>query len=194
MAGYTDDRARRMHMTATRAYVVLKRRTGPVNSQRTTSTGYNKFLDLKGNATVTINYDKLREDAEWDGLKGYLTNTGIPTEAVYAAYHNLWNAERAFRIAKSKIGVRPMFHFTRRRIEAHVFICFVALKVYKELERLLKLSLIKMSVDKVLAMAQTVTIIEIKLPLNKQVIRKTMIMERHRRIAPLFEDEFWVTQ
>lgn len=83
-----------------------------------------------------------------------------------------------------------MFHFTRRRIEAHVGICFVALKVYKELERLLKLSNINMSVDKVLAMAKTVTTIEIKLPLNKDIIRKTMIMERHKRIAPLFSEDF----
>ena len=83
-----------------------------------------------------------------------------------------------------------MFHFTRRRIEAHVCICFVALKVYKELERLLKLSNINMSVDKVLAMAKTVTTIEIKLSLNKDIIRKTMIMERHKRIAPLFSEDF----
>ena len=44
---------------------------------------------------------------------------------------------------------------TRKRIEAHICICFVALKVYKELERMLKISEIKMSVDKVLALAKT---------------------------------------
>ena len=105
---------------------------------------------------MAIDYDKLEADAKWDGLKGYLTNTHIPTDEVYAAYHNLWHVERAFRISKSKIEIRPVFHFTRRRIEAHVCICFVALKVYKELERLLKLSHVNMSVDKVLALAQTV--------------------------------------
>ena len=52
-----------------------------------------------------------------------------------------------------------MFHFTRKRIEAHICICFVALKVYKELERMLKVSEIKMSVDKVLALAKTITTI-----------------------------------
>ena len=91
--------------------------------------------------------------------KGYLTNTDIPIQEVYAAYHNLWHVERAFRIAKSKIEIRPMFHFTRKRIEAHICICFVALKVYKELERMLKVSEIKMSVDKVLALAKTITTI-----------------------------------
>jgi len=143
---------------------------------------------------VSIDYTKLEEDAGWDGLKGYLTNTTIPSEEVYAAYHNLWNVERAFRIAKSKIEIRPMFHFTRRRIEAHVSICFVALKVYKELERLLKQSDIRMSVDKVLALAQTIVTIQIHLPQSKQTVSKTMLMKRHQRIAPLFSEEFWVTR
>lgn len=196
LVGYTDDRAKKDAYNRDKGIRRLEKayRTGKLTKENFNKRGYNKFLELKGDATVTINYDKLNEDARWDGLKGYLTNTDIPTEAVYVAYHNLWNVERAFRIAKSKIEVRPMFHFTRRRIEAHVCICFVALKVYKELERLLKLFHINMSVDKVLAMAQTVTTIEIELPLNKDVIRKTMIMERHKRIAPLFSDEFWVTR
>ena len=87
-----------------------------------------------------------------------------------------------------------MFHFTRRRIEAHVCICFVALKVYKELERLLKLSNINMSVDKVLELARTIVTIQMTLPQNKKTIFRTMLMKRHQRIAPLFSDDFWVTR
>ena len=139
-------------------------------------------------------YDEERDACEWDGLKGYLTNTDIPIQDVYTAYHNLWHVERAFCIAKSKIEIRPMFHFTRKRIEAHICICFVALKVYKELERMLKVSEIKMSVDKVLALAKTITTIQIKLPLNKEVYTQTMLMARHQKIAKLFDENFWVTQ
>ena len=91
---------------------------------------------MNGEVKVTINYDRIVDDSKWDGLKGYLTNTDIPIQDVYTAYHNLWHVERAFRIAKSKIEIRPMFHFTRKRIEAHICICFVALKVYKELEHM----------------------------------------------------------
>lgn len=87
-----------------------------------------------------------------------------------------------------------MFHFTRRRIEAHVCICFVALKVYKELERMLKQGGISMSVDKVLALAKTVTTIQIRLPGNKEILSKTMLMARHQRIAKLFDENFWVTR
>ncbi|MBR0023923.1 MAG: transposase, partial [Muribaculaceae bacterium] len=144
--------------------------------------------------TVVINRERIAQDAAWDGLKGYLTNTDIPTGDVFTAYHNLWNVERAFRIAKSKIEIRPMFHFTRKRIEAHVCICFVALKCYKELERRLKAANIGMSVDKVLNMAKTVTTIVFRLPESGKTFTKTMPMKRHQRIAKLFTDEFWVTQ
>ena len=68
----------------------------------------------------------------------------------------------------------------------------MALKVHKELERLLKLSNINMSVDKVLELAQTIVTIQMTLPQNKQTITRTMLMKRHQCIAPLFSDDFWV--
>lgn len=195
LVGYTDERARKdAHNRKTgirRLEKAYKR--GTLTKDNINKRGYNKFLKMEGNIKVAIDYDKIEADAKWDGLKGYLTNTNIPACEVRAAYHNLWHVERAFRISKSKIEIRPMFHFTRRRIEAHVCICFVALKVYKELERLLKLSGINMSVDKVLALAQTVVTIQMTLPKNKQVINRTMLMKRHLRIAPLFSDDFWGT-
>lgn len=196
LVGYTEDRARKDAYNREKGIRRLEKayRRGTLTKDNINKRGYNKFLKMEGDVKVTINYEKLENDAKWDGLKGYLTNTDIPVNDVYAAYHNLWHVERAFRISKSKIEIRPMFHFTRRRIEAHVCICFVALKVYKELERLLKLSDINMSVDKVLELAKTIVTIQITLPQNRQTINRTMLMKRHQRIAPLFTDEFWVTR
>ena len=54
--------------------------------------------------------------------------------------NKLGGEERAFRISKGTLEMRPMFHFTERRIEAHVCICFIAYKVYKELERLIAIN------------------------------------------------------
>lgn len=195
LVGYTDDRARKDAHNREKGIRRLEKayNRGTLTKDNINKRGYNKFLKMEGDVKVSINYDKLEVDEKWDGLKGYLTNTDIPVSEVYAAYHNLWHVERAFLISKSKIEIRPMFHFTRRRIEAHVCICFVALKVYKELERLLKLSNISMSVDKVLALAQTIVTIQVTLPQSKQTITRTMLMKRHQRIAPLFNDEFWGT-
>ena len=192
LIGYSDDRARKDAYNREKGIRRLEKAysRGTLTKENMNKRGYNKFLKMEGDIRVTIDYGA---DAEWDGLKGYLTNTNIPPEEVYAAYHNLWHVERAFRISKSKIEIRPMFHFTRRRIEAHVCICFVALKVYKELERLLKLSNINMSVDKVLELARTIVTIQMTLPQNKQTITRTMLMKRHQRIAPLFSDDFWGT-
>ena len=59
---------------------------------------------------------------------------------------------------------------------------------------MLKVSEIKMSVDKVLALAKTITTVQIKLPLNKEVYTQTLLMTRHQKIAKLFDENFGVTQ
>lgn len=154
--------------------------------------GYNKFLELSNNLKVEINQDKINEDAKWDGLKGYITNTDLPANIVCEQYNELWVIERACRVTKGTLEMRPMFHFTPKRIEAHVCICFVAYKVYKELERILAVSKINLSVDKVLDIAKTITTLKIRLPADGSSITKTMILtQKHQVIAALFDEKFW---
>lgn len=96
------------------------------------------------------------------------------------------------RVTKGTLDIRSMFHFTPRRIEAHVSICFVAYKIYKELERRLRINGVSLSVDKVLNIAKTITTLKIKLPRSGETMTKTTLMtQRHKSIAPLFEDKFW---
>ena len=81
-----------------------------------------------------------------------------------------------------------MFHFTERRIEAHVCICFIAYKVYKELERLIAVNKIGMSVDKVLDAAKTITTIRVRLPENGTFFTKPLFLaEKHLAVKPLFD-------
>ena len=66
------------------------------------------------------------------GLKGYVTNldiTVMPAAEVIAKYHDLWHVERSFRMSKTDLEARPMFHRTREAIEAHLTIVFTALAV-----------------------------------------------------------------
>jgi hypothetical protein len=68
----------------------------------------------------------------------------------------------------------------------------VAYKVYKELERILKMKQINMSVDKVLDIAKTITTIKIHLPKSNNTMSKTMLLtQRHKSIAQLFDENFW---
>jgi transposase len=87
---------------------------------------------------VTIDREKFEADNRWDGLKGYLTNSTLSKEEIVNNFQHLWHIEKAFRISKTDLRIRPVFHKLQRRIEAHICISFVAYKVYKELELKLK--------------------------------------------------------
>ena len=80
-----------------------------------------------------------------------------------------------------------MFHFTHRRIEAHICICFIAYKVYKELERIMKLMNFPLSVDKALEIAKTIPTVTIRLPHNRQKQTQTLFLtSEQRKLKPLF--------
>ena len=103
-------------------------------------------------------------------------------------YHRLRVVEKAFRITKGNLEARPIFHFTSKRIEAHICICFITYKVFKELERIMKLMKFPMSVDKTLEIAKTIPTITIKLPNNQQKMTQTLFLtDEQRTIKPLFD-------
>ena len=162
--------------------------SGKINKRNVNQRGYNKFLVIENDVMVSIDEDKIAADAQWDGLKSYITNTDLAAGEVIDQYHGLWVVERAFRITKGSLEARPIFHFTERRIEAHICICFAAYKLYKELERLLRLLGIGLSVDKVLDIAKTVSTVSIRLQ-DGTISKRTMLKtEEERRIAPLLPD------
>lgn len=90
-------------------------------------TGAQKALDQ---ATI----DRARQLA---GLKGYVTNlpeTKMPGTAVISAYHDLWQVEASFRMTKSDLRARPVFHRQREAIEAHLTVVFAALAIARHLQ------------------------------------------------------------
>lgn len=163
---------------------------GTLTKDKVNRRGYNKFLDISKDITVTINEDKILEDARWDGLKGYVTNTDLDMAEVIRQYHGLWVVERAFRIGKGQLEMRPMFHFTEKRIEAHICICFVAYKMYKELERNIRQLGIPMSVDKVLSVAKTITTIRLRLPNGELYTETLYTTPQQKAIRSLIEPNF----
>ena len=71
------------------------------------------------------------------GLKGYVTNIRVetmPAGEVIASYHDLWHVEQSFRMSKTDLRARPMFHHTKDAIEAHLTIVFTALAVSREVQ------------------------------------------------------------
>ena len=183
IVGYSVNRAKKDRYNREKGVKRLEKayRSGNITKENINKRGYNKFLEISDNVKVAISKDKIKQDEQWDGLKGYLTNTSLGAKEVHEQYNGLWEIERAFRITKGTLEMRPMFHFTPNRIEAHVCICFVAYKIYKELERVMKISHINISVDKALSIAKTITTLKIKLPKRGKTMTKTMILtHRHK--------------
>jgi transposase len=190
IVSYSEKRARKDTYNRNRGVERLRKayKSGHITKQQVNRRGYNKFLEISKDVEVVISEAKIAEDSAWDGLKGYITNTNLEAEKVIAEYHGLWVVERAFRISKGSLDMRPMFHFTERRIEAHVCICFIAYKVYKELERIIKMKNIGMSVGHVLDAAKTITTIRVRMPENGKLYSKTLFLtEKHQTIKPLFD-------
>ena len=90
--------------------------------------GYKKFIKLKGEANLEIDEQKLKEAEKWDGLKGIISNSKTLTALQQIThYSGLWQVEETFRISKHDVKMRPIYHWTDKRIKAHIAICFMAL-------------------------------------------------------------------
>jgi transposase len=147
---------------------------GKLKKEHINNRGYNKYLTLTGETGIAIDYEKYYADGIWDGLKGYVTNTALTREKVIENYAQLWNIEKAFRISKTDLRIRPVYHRLRNRVEAHICICFAAYSVYKELERLLNLNKINLSPEK--AINEIKEIRQLRYILPKSQLVKTKIL------------------
>jgi transposase len=149
--------------------------TGKLSKEHINNRGYNKYLKLSGEIDVRIDYSKYEADKVWDGLKGYMTNTHLSRKEVIGNYSQLWQVEKAFRISKTDLRIRPVYHRLKERIEAHICICFTAYAIYKELERLLKANKIEMSAEKAIEHIREIRQLKYTLPKSRLV--KTKILQ-----------------
>ena len=136
---YSQNRAKKDEYNRKRGLSRLERKinSGKLTKSSINNKGYNKYLKLTGDVTIEIDYEKFNQDDTWDGLKGYVTNTKLSDKEVLENYKNLWHIEKAFRMSKTDLRIRPIYHRLRHRIEAHICISFTAYCIYKELERVL---------------------------------------------------------
>ena len=178
VVSYSESRAKKDEQNREKGIKRLRKlvSTGKLTKEHISNKGYNKYLKLKEEVKVEIDEQKYKEDAKWNGLKGYLTNTTLSKEEVITYYTQLWHIERTFRITKSDLSIRPVYHYKRRRIEAHVCIAFAACKLYKELERQLKEKNAGISAEKAIDILKTIYGITIQMPQSGKL--KLMLLDK----------------
>lgn len=186
---YSDSRAKKDAYNREKGIKKLEKKIkkGKLTKASINNRGYNKFLEMKGDVSLSLNAEKIQTDQLWDGLKGYITNTNLANDTIIDNYRHLWQIEKAFRITKTDLRVRPVYHRLPHRIEAHICIAFVAYKVYKELERKLKELEANISAGKALEIAENIFEIQIESPITKSKVRKTLLLTQEQKdLARLF--------
>lgn len=93
-----------------------------------------KFLKGK-KLGYELNKDLIHKTTLLLGIKGYYSNcSDLSNEEIIKHYKNLWQVEKSFRISKSDLKTRPIFHNKQQAVEAHILICFMALALAKYIE------------------------------------------------------------
>jgi len=153
---------------------------GKLTKSNINNKGYNKYLKMTGDVRIEIDYEKYSNDNQWDGLKGYVTNTKLTNTQVLENYKNLWHIEKAFRMSKTDLRIRPIYHRLRNRIEAHICISFTAYCIYKELERVLYAEKSTLSLKKASELTRNMYQITYTLPDSKLTKSRLLNMDEEQ--------------
>lgn len=187
---YSDKRATKDALNRERGLKRLEKliRKGKLTKSSMNNKGYNKYLKLEGDINISIDYDKYKRDSVWDGLKGYITNCSLQPNEIIENYSHLWQIEKAFRVTKTDLKIRPIYHRLPKRIEAHICLNFVAYKIYKELERQLLEKKAPISATKAIEIASFIFTLTLKLPNSEERITKPILKsEEQVLLATLFK-------
>lgn len=160
-------------------------KAGKLTKSNINNKGYNKYLKLQGEVLIEIDYEKFNNDKSWDGLKGYITNTKLNDKQVIENYKNLWHIEKAFRMSKTDLRIRPIYHRLKHRIEAHICISFTAYCIYKELERVLYKEKSSLSLKKASELTHNIYQITYTLPESKRT--RSMLLKMDNEQAELYQ-------
>lgn len=181
---YSDRRARKDAVNREKGIRRLEKQIGrgKLTKSAINKRGYNKFLKLEGEMAVRIDKSKIEQDRKWDGLKGYITNTTLSNNVAIESYNHLWQIEKAFRITKTDLKVRPIYHRLPRRIEAHICISFAAYKVYKELERQLQEKNSKLTPTQAIEIAENIFEIQMESPFTKTRVKKILLLTEEQKL------------
>jgi transposase len=139
---------------------------------------------------IDLKIDRPKDRADWaeQANGAYILRTNLAEEdpaKLWKAYMHLTQAEKAFRMEKSDLGMRPVFHQTRTRVQAHIFVCFLALAMYKCLELWMANSGLGASPAKLLEEFREIRSMDVVLPIKDRAparLRLVIKPDNHVRV------------
>jgi len=151
---YTPSRAKNDRNKRNQILDSLESKTG--NAVKLIKNGAKKYIKVAAGET-SFDQTKIEKDQMWDGMHGIITNIQDKhAKELLAKYHSLWHIEEAFRINKHNLKMRPIYHWTQKRIESHVALCYMTFAVLKRIQYQVELTQIRYSPQEILEVMASV--------------------------------------
>ena len=170
-------RARKDNYDREKAVEKVKKYLSSSGKNRLTGALKKSYVKLKTTKedSITIDEEKLDYDKKFDGYFALCTNIkDAKAEELLGYYRGLWQVEQSFRIIKHNLEIRPVFHYSTRRLKAHFILCYMALALLRQVEFKLKIAKIETSIE--------------QLNLDLRKMRKVYITDRNGKQFTLLED------
>lgn len=98
------------------------------------NSGVKKYTTIS-NSKAIIDESKIALEAKWDGLHGIISNDKeIDAKEAISLYNRLWVIEASFRINKHNLEMRPIYHWSQKRIESHIALCYMSFTILRHIE------------------------------------------------------------
>jgi transposase len=135
IAYHSSKRARKDEYEREKAIDKIKQYLNSTAKSQLTSRLKKPYVKVNKRAKLEIDFDKLNREKQFDGFFGIQTNLEkINAKEILSTYRGLWQVEQTFRIAKSSLEIRPVFHYNTDRIRAHFLICYMSLAIIRYVE------------------------------------------------------------
>lgn len=150
---------------------------GKLTKLHVNNRGYNRFLKMSDQIGITIDEEKIAEDRKWNGIKGYITNTALSNRMALENTGHLRLIERAFRMSKTDLRIRPIYRRLTSRIEGHICIGFASYAILLELDRILKKSNASLSLKEAERLSMNMMQISYRVPEENRTSTKILKMD-----------------
>jgi len=159
---YSEKRAQRDSAMREETLNRLSKKLKADPKSLTASPTYRRYLRIE-KYKAFIDESKVEEQSKWDGFYGFYTNAvDLSPEKVVDAYHSLWQVEESFRCMKSTLDLRPVYHWTEKRIEGHVMMCFMSFYVLRVMQKFWSDYGLTLSPERAMELLSEVVVTEVK--------------------------------
>ncbi len=152
--------------------------------------GGKKFLKRVNKSSkeeYQLDEEAIKEDERFDGYYAIQTSKlDMTAEEILRAYHDLWKIEESFRVMKSSLEVRPIFHWTEKRIRGHFVVCFLVFLLERTLEFKLREKGKDMSSEKIKEAINSMNFMQIDVE-GKKILLKAKIEQEAKEILQVMK-------